>query len=489
MLWLLLACTPDPKDSASLSPDVVVSIDTQQPIATVSERYLSFAVDSAQVVGGVFWNPDADAEEEEIAVEPFDFSSTRVRTLAAALAPATLRIGGTAADFIYYDLDGSTGGEPFGEYSLVLTTDQWEGVTSFAGDVGLDILFTVNAGPGPRGEDLGAWDATNAADFLAYTADRGDPVSVWEFGNEINGYALLHGFSLSPEDYAADLAAFRAVAEEHTPSARIAGPSSAFWPVLGEFNGFYDDFMPQGGALLDIVTWHYYPQQSARCPVQSRLAGPEVMLADEALDEVSIWAEEVEAAAATHAPDAAVWLGETGNAQCGGAPGVSDTFAGGFWWLDQLGLLATRGQQQVVRQTLAGSDYGLLDDVDFSPYPDYWLSVLWRRHMGQTVLSAPSPDSRLRTYAHCHPDGGVTLAVINRSEEDVVVSAGLGAAEAYVLTAPALDSRAVSLNGALLSLGAGDALPDLSGEATGSGAALFPAHSYGFLHSAEAPCP
>lgn len=480
---LLLSCKPD-----LIHPDVTIPVSTTAPIATVSDRYLSVAVDSAQVAGGVFWNPDEDSDEEEITVTPFDFSSAKLQTLTRALAPTTLRIGGTAADFLYYDLDGHTNGTPPGDYTLVLTAAHWQGVANFASALDLDILFTVNAGPGPR-DNGGPWKADNTRVFIEHTVDRGDPVSVWEFGNEINGYALLHGMTLSPEDYAADLATFHDVVSQAAPGTRVAGPSSAFWPIVGEFNGFYEGFMPAGGSLLDVVTWHYYPQQSARCLVQSRPAGPDVMLELEALDEINVWADVVEDAAQAHAPGAAVWLGETGNAQCGGAPGVSDTFAGGFWWLDQLGLLATRGQQQVVRQTLSGSDYGLLDDVDLTPYPDYWLSVLWRRLMGTSVLDAATTDERLRTYAHCHPEAGITLAVINRSQQDLAVTAALDLdGEAYVLTADALDSRTVSLNGIQLQLD-GDQLPDMDSTPAPGGAALFPAQSYGFIHYPDATCP
>ena len=454
-LIALLGCTAG-EDSgggaAPLAADVVVSVERGAAAATVSERYLSFAIDTAQVAGGVFWNPDDEADEEEIAVEPFDFTSPQLRALAAELAPATLRIGGTAADFAYYDLDGSTDGTtPPGDYGLVLTAAQWDGVVDFAEEVGLDILFTLNAGPGPR-DEADQWQGDDMRAFVARSVSRGEPVTVWELGNEINAYSLMHGLSLSPEDYAADLALARAVLDEEAPGSRLAGPSSAFWPVVGEFNDFHAELVPHAGELLDVVTWHYYPQQSVRCPVQSRLATPETMLSAEALDELLVWAEQVEAPVRAHAPGAEVWLGETGNAQCGGQPGVSDAYAGGVWWVDQLGQLARRGQQQVVRQTLAGSDYGLLEDSDLSPNPDYWISVLWRRLMGATVLAATSPDPALRAYAHCHPDGeGVTLALVNIGDQPLAVGADLSgsgdAAEAYILTAPSLDSRTLSLNG------------------------------------------
>ncbi|HEX8950204.1 MAG TPA: glycoside hydrolase, partial [Polyangia bacterium] len=81
------------------------------------------------------------------------------------------------------------------------------------------------------------------------------------------------------------------------------------------------------------------------------------------------------------------YIDETGNAQCGGAPGISDAFAGSLWWLDELGRLARRGTPVVVRQSLSGADYGLLREPSLDPRPDYFASLLWRRLMGRRVLA------------------------------------------------------------------------------------------------------
>ncbi len=70
----------------------------------------------------------------------------------------------------------------------------------------------------------------------------------------------------------------------------------------------------------------------------------------------------------------------------------------------------------VAHNTLAASDYGLIDEVTLEPRPNYWSAVLWRKMMGTTVLDAGrSPVPSLHLYAHClrdHP-GGVALLAIN----------------------------------------------------------------------------
>ncbi len=471
------------------APDLVVAIAADQVLTEVDERYLSFAVDTAQALGGRFWNPDPEtaADLPEVEVDPYDFDRPELRALAAELGPAMLRIGGTAADTVHYDLSETPGTEAPEPYRLLLTRDDWARWADFAADLDLDLFFTLNVGPGPRDGD-GAWVPDEARALMEHAGERDDPVVMWELGNEINGFLLAHGATLSAEQYAADLATARELVDQVAPGAHLGGPSSAYWPEIGDMTGFYPEFMPHGGHLLDVVTWHYYPQQSRRCPVASRPAGPEVMLDPAHLDEADLWSDEIEGLAAEHAPDARVWLGETGNAQCGGEPGVSDAWAGSFWWLDQLGLLAARGQGIAVRQTLSGSDYGLLDEWTLEPRPDYWVSVLHKRLMGQRVLAATSPSDTVRAYAHCAADGpagAVAATLINLDEEPVAVGLELaGPVDLYLLTAPALDSREVSLNGHRLEA----PVPDLGALAEPLEAAIvtLPARSLAFVSAPAA---
>src|SRR3977135_1347475 len=89
-------------------------------------------------------------------------------------------------------------------------------------------------------------------------------------------------------------------------------------------------------------------------------------------------------------PGKPIWLTETADAECGGNR-WSATFLDTFRYLDQLGRLAKAGVQVVMHNTLAASDYGLLDETTFAPRPNYWGALLWRRLMGSTVLESGAP--------------------------------------------------------------------------------------------------
>jgi heparanase 1 len=458
-----------------------VTLDLEQPLAEVSERYLSFSIDTSQVVGGKWWNPQADQVEWSsgtVQAAVFDFDRPRLNLLTEALAPAYLRVGGSEADKVYYNLEAGPGARPAAPegYESVFTRGQWDAVHAFASRNDLDVVCTLNAGPAAR-DRAGCWQGDNAAQLLAYTAQRGYSVAVWELGNEVNIFFTVHGLAaqVSVEQYARDLEAVRRLVERYTPGARLAGQGSAYWPVLGEplglFFGFLPGYLKHAGYLVDLITWHYYPQQSRRGPLASRRACPSRLLDPYNLDEAAHWACKIDRWRDQYAPGTPVWLGETGNAQFGGEPGLSDVYLGGLWWLDQLGLLARQGHQVVVRQSLTGMDYGLLDEGTLEPRPDYWNSLLWKRLMGTRVFAAQAAgdgEDRLRVYAHATALGdaaSVTALAINLDpQRDAVLSFPQfegRAHEHYAVTAPDVLGRTVLLNGVELGLVDDRALPEI----------------------------
>ena len=196
----------------------------------------------------------------------------------------------------------------------------------------------------------------------------------------------------------------------------------------------------------------------------------------------------MEGFAAAHSPSAEVWLGETGHAQCGGEPGVSDRYITGFWWLDELGQMAARGQQITMRQALIGGSYTLLRPDGLVPTPDFFNSVLWQRLMGDTVLQTTSSDPMLRAYAHCTRGqaGAVTLLLLNLDPARAATIEADAHID-YVLTAPDLLSETTSLNGTLLEVASDGVVPETPGVLRRGPIEIGP-RSYGFfvLPGAEA---
>ena len=462
---------------------VTVAIDLTRPVGHTSDKYLSFALDTSQVVGGKWWNPIASGAEMgsgSVHAPIFNFNRERLDTLVKALAPAYLRIGGSEADKVFYDLTSPAGITPTipAGYQSVLTRQEWDAVNAFAERNGLDLIFTLNAGPASR-DASGRWTSSNAEELLKYTAQQKYPVALWELGNELNLYWFVHGLSkrVSVDQYQQDVEQARALVKQYFPDSQFAGQGSAYWPVFGEplnlFFGFMPGYLQRSGAQTDVVSWHYYPQQGRRGPLASRRAYPGRLLDPNNLDEAAYWAQQIAALRDRYAPGKPIWLGETGNAQFGGEPGLSNVYLAGLWWLDQLGLLAKNQNEVVVRQTLSGSDYGMIDDTSLEPYPDYWNSLLWKHLMGIEVYSATTSGdnaNKLRVYAHATPnaEGSITLLVINldpqRAAQVSLPQLAGKPFEVYNLNASDIFGQELKLNGQALQMIDDKTLPEISGE-------------------------
>jgi heparanase 1 len=463
----LLIFTSGARAIASTDP-VEFGVDLRAPAAQLDSRFLSFSIDTSLFLGMGFWG----------TYQPVELKNDKLRYLAHALAPAFLRVGGTDADRTFYGF-GPDEGRPYPKsFQAAMLPADWDQLHEFLNATGTELFFTVNAGPGPRDSE-GNWDASQFRALLKYTQDRGYQVGAWELGNELNAYWHAHGWSaqVSAGQYARDYALAKRTLKEFFPEARLGGPASAFWPVIGEpiwpFTSILEDFLKVSRIPVDLITWHFYPTESERCGLATRSATAENFMKVKTYDEFSRWASEVLGMRDRHQPQAEVWLGESGPAQCGGQPGLSDRFLSGLWWLDELGQAAAQGIPVVVRQSLVGSDYGLLRGAELDPAPDYWNSLLWKKLMGKIVLKTSVPDGpkSARVYAHCAArgaPGSVALLLINlskkNSREFVMEGGRKGLWQEWSLTAAHPLSQDIRLNGAILTLTGKnrDQLPELA---------------------------
>jgi hypothetical protein len=234
---------------------------------------------------------------------------------------------------------------------------------------------------------------------------------------------------------------------------------------------------------FDIISYHFYPAVAARCAPPTY---PVAANADKALTEA--WLALTDKSLLDHkalrdeyAPGAPIWNTETGGAACSGAAWDA-TFLDSFRYIDQLGRLARNGASAVFHQTMVGGNYALLDPDTFTPRPNYWAALLWRRLIGTTVLDAGPIRPALHVYALCAlgKPGGVTMVAINTQAEPATLDVP-GVAQTYTLTAPKLQSKTVMLNGRVLALGAGDALPKLAPQSIASGSVTLAPTSISFI--------
>jgi hypothetical protein len=142
-----------------------------------------------------------------------------------------------------------------------------------------------------------------------------------------------------------------------------------------------------------------------------------------------------------------------------------------------------------MHNTLAASDYGMLDERTLQPRPKYWGALLWRQLMGTTVLDAGSPtESGLHVYAHCQKGvpGGVALLAINTDRDAPHALTLPKASVRYTLDAADLLDQRIRLNGHPLALSAEGELPIIAGAPAAAGTVTFAPASITFLGIAEA---
>jgi heparanase len=492
----------------------VASLDPAKmpPIGTVDEHFQSYNIEMVEVIGGRFWKPYGSSAANKSKAQvpapqegftpagidpnlyryraPIDLSNPRLRKLAGALGPAYVRVSGTWANSAYFqDSENPAPTNAPTGFSGVLTRKEWKGLIDFSHAVNAEVVTSVATGPGPR-DAQGVWTSDQARHLFDYTKSIGGKIAATEFMNEPT-YAAMGGApkGYDAASYGRDVAVFRTFLRKSAPDTLFLGPGSVgegpFAMPMGDGVLKSEDLLDAAGPVFDVFSYHLYAAASQRC---ASMGASSQTTAAGALSEE--WLSRPEKIGAFYAdlrdrfePGKSLWITETADAACGGNPWAS-TFLDTFRYLVQHASLAQRGVKVIMHNTLASSDYGLLDENSFAPRPNYWAALLWRRLMGATILDPQiSPAPNVYVYAHCLQNlpEGVTLLVVNADQRrayEITLPVG---SQRYMLTAKQLQDTTVQLNGNTLGLNSNGDVPRLTGEPTRAGRLSFAPTSITFL--------
>lgn len=460
-------------------------------VGEVDPRFLSYNIEMVEVTGGRFWRPYGSPGTDRYEYRPpIDLSNHKLRQLAKALAPAYVRYSGTWANAVWF-ADGETAPAkaPQG-FDNVLTHQQWRGAVDFAKATDGAIVTSFATSTGTR-DAKGVWQTDVAARWLAFTKAIGGRIAAAEFANEPNMISLTKppvGYTAA--DYRRDYTRFARWLRQASPGTLLLAPGYAELGEPARSSSRRNKTMPQFEAdeLInselprpDAFTFHFYGGASERCG--GAMLGHSL---DKALS--AGWLDAIDPAIARMkevrdrvTPGAPLWDTESGETACGGNPWAS-TFADTFRFIDTLGRSARQGVRVFMHNTLAASDYAFLDEHDYTPRPNYWAAVLWKRTMGTTVLAAPrSPSADVRIYAHClaGAKGGVGLAAINLGPQAQSLTLG-SRALSWTLVGRPIDTRRVTVNGQAPSLRSDGTLAGLTGRPSG-GVVAVPGQSIVFV--------
>ena len=504
---VLLATALPELFSGTAVGQTTLEVRTMPQIGQVDSRFVSFNVEAVEVTGGRFWKPyvqdsvlaahvDSKAKQDQNQPanmdaglfqfrSPINLYNPKLRKLASALSPAFVRVSGTWRNSTYFqDNDEPAMNTPPEGYKGVLTRAEWKGVVDFSRAIKADLVTSLATGAGTRGPD-GIWTPDQAKAFFDYTSRIGGHIAATEFMNEPT-FAVIGGApnSYDAAAFARDVKEFNAFLRKESPDTISLGPGS-----VGEGVSMIEgapmpkvikteDMLKATGPVFDAFSYHFYGTVSKRC---TGSLGPKAGMAPEkalsvAWLERNITVEEFYARLRdAYLPGKPLWLTETGEAGCGGDPWASE-FLDSFRFMDQLGSLAQKGVKTVMVNTLASSDYGMLDEESLDPRPNYWAALLWKRTMGTRVLDpGPPPNASTRLYAQCakEANGGVALLILNLdSTSELTLQLPL-AGERYSLSAPDVLSKTVSLNGKELKAAPDGTLPRIAGSRFKSGTMNF----------------
>ena len=489
LLQLLLHPLQLAAASPSSAPPVAVTARVDlaaPPLLELPPTYLGFTLD--------WWPPQVE-EFGTSTVNLIDLGNARLRGLAGALSPATLRLGGSLDNAVSYLVGDMT--RAYCERPIVfrgtnvsgglcLNTTRLAQFGDFVGTAlapGSAFVFGLQLDLGADGT---AWNSSNALDLLRAIAASlpsvAEPLALGgvEVGEETNPTSNTSGFTALLDAYqgvGAELAALWPDTARRPP---LLGPCSGMGenvPPWETFTApFIDAALPVG---LGGFVMHSYNNNGGGGWVRPGFL-------NETADQASGLRALLDSSGAAALP---LWCGECGPHNGGGLPNVTDRARSSFWFTDALLGLPLLGVTRFSRQTLAGGRYSLLANDDFVPRPDYFAALAYRRLAGERVLNvsvAPSAahgdaagavdiGASLRVYARCAaaalalPPGSLTLTYINVDEAASfsisVPGLAPGASREDFVFAPLGGddlATALTLNGAELAVN-GDAPPPLNG--------------------------
>lgn len=480
-------------------------------IGTIDQRFQSYNVEMAEVIGGNFWRPYdknelSKSSEKELqstplisidqtntslyqAIPPINLYDKRLRILAAALGPVYVRVSGTWANTVYFRENETDTSLPAG-FNAYLTKQQWKGVIDYIKAVDAKLVTSFSVSEGVR-DPQGIWTPVEATKLIDYTKSIGGEIAAAELFNEPNFGSAGGVKGYTEEKFAKDISVFSKFIKNALPNMAIVGPGSvsvgAPLANIKSVQVLDNDKMlsTQPKAKFDVFSYHFYGAVSQRCASfgKALTTSKADALSENWLATTDTVFSKYDVLYKKYAAGKPFWLTETADAACGGNPWAV-TYLDCFRYLDQMGRLAKNGVNVIFHNTFATSEYGMIDQKTHLPRPKYWAALLWHQLMGTKVLDAGIKiQAGPHVYAHntAGKNKGVTLLILNTNENQPLELNIPVSADRYTLTSDELIGMKVKLNGKELQLNEKDEIPSMKGEKVKPGIMSFAPSSITFL--------
>lgn len=491
-----------------MNKTVKLHADGLKKIRNINERLVSYNVEMTEVTGGTFWKaytPEQIAGTEEFppvkdfsemttlmqVYPPIDLYEERIRKYAKALGSVYVRVSGSWATDTYYDFDGHTGGVVPQGYRAVLTKEQWNGVLDFVKAVDAKLLISVSNCPGDH-VDGKPWTPEQAKLIFDYSREYGVPISAAEFMNEPNVLPMTppaEGYHAA--EFGRDQDAFFRFIRDNYPEVQLVGPCATADTFDGEELEMAkmlqaiptEELLSYCSEDADVFSYHCYVGLSERGASMGGHWNAEDALSEPYLGVAAGTAKNYTTIRDKYFPGAQMWVTESADAGLGGNTWAS-TYMDVIRYADELGSFATVTDGIIFHNTLASSDYGLLDPATHLPRPAYWLVYLWNKLMGTEVYdSGEEIREGAHVYAHSRKDGkpGYAYVVINNSKTDATTIELPADGELYLLDSEKLRVQEIRVNGEVVKPTDDEEMPEIAAKPVEKGTLEIPAASVAFV--------
>eukprot|EP01084_Bolivina_argentea_P189162 325388_1 len=462
-----------------------VSITVENKIINLTnDKFVSYTIDMGQIVKNLV-----------------NISDPQLIYLASQLSPNILRIGGTLADYTYYQVGDENPcqlptNQSTGYYCY--TMEQFDNLINYAHKTNSSLIFGLSMGyPLFPKNDSSFWNSSNTKQFLEYLYSvkkyTNKDIYGFELGNEVNKDVepsfQINAFKqlriILQNTYGKNNLEMPILAGPDPHSYTLRADNSSFEWVENFIEGACD-------GVVDAFTYHCYINVNST-----------YLLTQNGINEQYKESNRFQQAVETYCPNhiQPVYAGEIAEHNNGGVDGFTNKYEDSLWYLNALGITSLMGQKGFFRQQLWGYDYhpnyALLNNIGNSnnemyvPLSDYWIAVLFKQLMGTNVFNATSSYDSFRVYSHCHKGNpSVVMAYINFDNQPLNVSFGknLGTNHMdYIITSDKnqLDSSNIYLNGYKLILNNDHTIPVLNGNTSTKNPFEIPPYSVGFIHFSD----
>jgi hypothetical protein len=399
---------------------------------------------------------------------------TLVRNLVPGQSPV-IRFGGDTTDWTWWDTPGVA--KPRGiRYTL---GPSWVAATqAMAQALNARLILGINFEADRR-----AIAATEAQALLQGLGRR--YVAGFELGNEAELYGTFGWYSNaagvgvpgrpSSYDFKSYLRDYASVVKGLPADVPVIGPASGSSVWLAGLPRYL-----KAEPRVREVTFHRYPLHRCRTP-RSSPAFPSIANLLSPAASSGLAGSLRAAVRVAHARGLPLRSDELNSVSCGGARGVSDTFASALWALDTLFSMARVGVDGVNIETFRNAIY---EPFAFSDLNGVWSAQVRPLYYGLLMFARAAPPGShllpatyaaprtLRVWATRAPGGPIRVVVLNDSRSRPVTVAVGGLTGATVATAESLTAPGADATGGITLGGQTFGAATTTGELTGAPDAL-----------------